>query len=275
MVEKTRQVYTTLNNGVKMPLLGLGVYDMYSREAEQAVEWALGIGYQLIDTASMYENEVEIGNGIRQSGVNRKDIFLTTKVNNSEQGYDNTLRAFDLSMKKLNCEYIDLYLVHWPMKETRKETWRALEYLYSSGQVRAIGVANYLLPFLDELDTYKTINPTVNQVEFSPYLFQKELLKRCQEQHIQLQAYTPLLRGQRFDDTRLIALAVKYQKTPAQIILRWAIQQGISTVPKSSNLVRLKENFDIFDFELTAEDIDYMNTFNENLRVVEDPMELL
>jgi methylglyoxal/glyoxal reductase len=275
MVEKTRQVYTTLNNGVKMPLLGLGVYDMYSREAEQAVEWALGIGYQLIDTASMYENEVEIGNGIRQSGVNRKDIFLTTKVNNSEQGYDSTLRAFDLSMKKLNCEYIDLYLVHWPMKETRKETWRALEYLYSSGQVRAIGVANYLLPFLDELDTYKTINPTVNQVEFSPYLFQKELLKRCQEQHIQLQAYTPLLRGQRFDDTRLIALAVKYQKTPAQIILRWAIQQGISTVPKSSNLVRLKENFDIFDFELTAEDINYMNTFNENLRVVEDPMELL
>jgi methylglyoxal/glyoxal reductase len=275
MVEKTRQVYTTLNNGVKMPLLGLGVYDMYTREAEQAVEWALDIGYQLIDTASMYENEVEIGNGIRQSGVNRKDIFLTTKVNNSEQGYDSTLRAFDLSMKKLNCEYIDLYLVHWPMKETRKETWRALEYLYSSGQVRAIGVANYLLPFLDELDTYKTINPTVNQVEFSPYLFQKELLKRCQEQHIQLQAYTPLLRGQRFDDTRLIALAVKYQKTPAQIILRWAIQQGISTVPKSSNLVRLKENFDIFDFELTAEDIDYMNTFNENLRVVEDPMELL
>ncbi|MCU0470410.1 MAG: aldo/keto reductase [Arcicella sp.] len=275
MVEKVRQVYTTLNNGVKMPLLGLGVYDMYSREAEQAVEWALDIGYQLIDTASMYENEVEIGNGIRQSGVNRKDIFLTTKVNNSEQGYDNTLRAFDLSMKKLNCEYIDLYLVHWPMKETRKETWRALEYLYSSGQVRAIGVANYLLPFLDELDTYKTINPTVNQVEFSPYLFQKELLKRCQEQHIQLQAYTPLLRGQRFDDTRLIALSVKYQKTPAQIILRWAIQQGISTVPKSSNLVRLKENFDIFDFELTVEDINYMNTFNENLRVVEDPMELL
>ena len=275
MVEKQNQVYTNLNNGVKMPLLGLGVYDMYNREAEQAVEWALQIGYQLIDTASMYENEVEIGNGIRQSGIDRRDIFLTTKVNNSEQGYDKTLKAFDESLKKLNCEYIDLYLVHWPMNATRKETWKALEYLYSSGQVRAIGVANYLLPFLDELDTYKSIVPTVNQVEFSPFLFQKDLLQRCRDNQIQLQAYTPLVRGQRFGDVRLLALAEKYAKTPAQIILRWAIQLGISTVPKSSNLTRLKENFQIFDFEISQEDMAKMDGFNEDLRVVEDPMELL
>jgi diketogulonate reductase-like aldo/keto reductase len=275
MVENQNQVYTKLNNGVKMPLLGLGVYDMYNREAEQAVEWALQIGYQLIDTASMYENEVEIGNGIRRSGVDRKDIFLTTKVNNSEQGYDNTLKAFDESLKKLYCEYIDLYLVHWPLKETRKETWQALEYLYSSGQVRAIGVANYLQPFLDELDTYKTIIPTVNQVEFSPFLFQKDLFQHCRNNQIQLQAYTPLVRGQRFGDARLMALAEKYHKTPAQIILRWAIQHGISTVPKSSNLARLQENFQIFDFEISQDNMTEIDGFNEDLRVVEDPMELL
>lgn len=275
MVDKQNQAYSTLNNGVEMPLLGLGVYDMYQREAEQATEWALEIGYRLIDTASMYENEVEIGNGIRQSGIDRKDIFLTTKVNNADQGYDKTLRAFDQSMKKLNAEYIDLYLVHWPMKPTRKDTWKALENLYESGQVRAIGVANYLLPFLDELDTYKTIVPTVNQVEFSPYLFQKELLEHCREQKILLQAYTPLIRGQRFGDIRLVNLAEKYEKTPAQIMLRWAIQHGISTIPKSSNLVRLKENFGIFDFEISQEDMVFMDSFNENLRIVDDPMELL
>ncbi len=275
MVNKQNQAYSTLNNGVEMPLLGLGVYDMYQSEAEQATEWALEIGYRLIDTASMYENEVEIGNGIRQSGIDRKDIFLTTKVNNADQGYDKTLRAFDQSMKKLNAEYIDLYLVHWPMKPTRKDTWKALENLYESGQVRAIGVANYLLPFLDELDTYKTIVPTVNQVEFSPYLFQKELLEHCREQKILLQAYTPLIRGQRFGDIRLVNLAEKYEKTPAQIMLRWAIQHGISTIPKSSNLVRLKENFGIFDFEISQEDMIFMDSFNENLRIVDDPMELL
>jgi methylglyoxal/glyoxal reductase len=275
MVTKQNQAYTTLNNGVEMPLLGLGVYDMYKREAEQATEWALEIGYRLIDTASMYENEVEIGNGIRQSGVDRKEIFLTTKVNNADQGYDKTLRAFDQSMKKLSAEYIDLYLVHWPMKPTRKDTWKALENLYETGQVRAIGVANYLRPFLDELDTHKTIVPTVNQVEFSPYLFQKELLEHCREQKILLQAYTPLIRGQRFGESRLVNLAERYAKTPAQIMLRWAIQHGISTIPKSSNLERLRENFDIFDFEISQEDMNFMDSFNENLRVVDDPMELL
>jgi methylglyoxal/glyoxal reductase len=267
------QVYTTLNNGLKMPLLGLGVYDMYKKEAEQAVEWALEIGYRLIDTASMYENEVEIGNGIMQSNVPRNEVFLTTKVNNTEQGYDQTLRAFDASMKKLNCDYIDLYLVHWPLKETRKDTWKALEQLYKNKQVKAIGVANYLQPFLDELDTFKTIIPAVNQIEFSPYLFLEDLMISCKKQQIQLQAYTPLVRGERFNDPRLIDFANKYKKTPAQIILRWAVQLGVSTIPKSSNLIRLKENFDIFDFEITEIDIQKINTFNENLRIVDNPMD--
>jgi methylglyoxal/glyoxal reductase len=269
------QLYTTLNNGITMPLLGLGVYDMYNREAEEAVTNALEIGYRLIDTAAMYKNETEIGNAIRTSAITRKEIFLTTKVADGDQGYDNTLRAFDTSNKKLNCDYIDLYLVHWPIKKTRKDTWIALEKLYADKRVRAIGVANYLIPFLNELDSYGTITPAVNQVEFSPYLFLEDLLNECKRKHIQLQAYTPLVRGQRFTDPKLVALANQYGKTPAQVILRWALQLGVSTIPKSSNLNRLKENFDVFDFQISDGDMKKIGAFNENFRVVDDPIALL
>ncbi len=265
---------TILNNGVSMPLLGLGVYDMYQKEAEQAVLWALELGYRLIDTAAMYHNETEIGNAVRASGVNRSELFITTKVNNTDQGFDETLRAFDVSQEKLQSDYIDLYLVHWPLRATRKDTWKALERLYSEGRVRAIGVANYLIPFLEELETDATVVPVVNQVEFSPYLFLEDLLIHCKKKNIQLQAYTPLVRGQRMDDPRLQDLAKKYEKTPAQIILRWAIQHGVSTIPKSANQARLKENFGVFDFEISAEDLLTMDGFNENLRVVDDPMDL-
>jgi methylglyoxal/glyoxal reductase len=265
---------TVLNNGVSMPLLGLGVYDMYQKEAEQAVLWALELGYRLIDTAAMYHNETEIGNAVRASGVNRSELFITTKVNNTDQGFEETLRAFDVSQEKLQTDYIDLYLVHWPLRDTRKDTWKALERLYSEGRVRAIGVANYLIPFLDELETHATVVPVVNQVEFSPYLFLEDLLDHCQKKNIQLQAYTPLVRGQRMDDPRLQTLAKKYEKTPAQMILRWAIQHGVSTIPKSANQARLKENFGVFDFEISADDLRMMDGFNENLRVVDDPMDL-
>jgi methylglyoxal/glyoxal reductase len=269
------QLYTTLNNGISMPLLGLGVYDMYNREAEEAVGHALEIGYRLIDTAAMYENEEEIGHAIRASGVSRKEIFLTTKVANPDQGYDAALKAFDESSKKLNCEYIDLYLVHWPIKKTRKDTWLALERLYREQRVRAIGVANYLVPFLNELETYGSITTAVDQVEFSPYLFLEELLNECKRKHIQLQAYTPLVRGQRFSDPRLISMADKYARTPAQIILRWALQLGVSTIPKSSNIKRLKENFEVFDFQISNEDMKAIGAFHENFRVVDDPMVML
>jgi len=269
------QLYTELNNSITMPLLGLGVYDMYNREAEEAVTNALEIGYRLIDTAAMYKNEAEIGRAIRSSTISRKDIFLTTKVADGDQGYDNTLRAFDESSRKLNCDYIDLYLVHWPIKKTRKDTWKALEKLYADKRVRAIGVANYLIPFLDELESYNEITPAVDQVEFSPYLFLEDLLNECNRKHIQLQAYTPLVRGQRFTDPKLIALARQYEKTPAQIMLRWMLQLGVSTIPKSSNATRLKENFDVFDFQISDSDMKKINAFNENFRVVDDPMTLL
>ncbi|MDB5192569.1 MAG: aldo/keto reductase [Segetibacter sp.] len=271
----SKQLYTTLNNGTQMPLLGLGVYEMHKKEAEQAIETALHIGYRLVDTATMYHNESEVGNAVRNSGINRDEIFVTTKVNNPDQGYDATMRAFDQSMKKLNIDYINLYLVHWPIKGKRKETWKALEELYNNKQVRAIGVANYLIPFLKELETYSNITPAVDQMEFTPFLFMQEELEYCKQRKIQLQSYTPLTKGEKLKDKRIIGLAEKYKKTPAQIVLRWNIQHGVSTIPKSSNEARLKENFDIFDFEISEEDMQLMDTFNENLRLVGDPLAML
>ncbi|HOY18769.1 MAG TPA: aldo/keto reductase [Haliscomenobacter sp.] len=266
--------YAELNNGIRMPLLGLGVYDMYGLEAETAIHHALEIGYRLIDTATMYGNEVEVGNAIRQSSVPRSALFVTTKVNDVDQGYDQTLRAFEASQNMLNCGHIDLYLIHWPIKNKRLDTWRALERLYTEGQVRAIGVANYMIPFLDELLPLAAIQPVVNQVEFSPYLFLQDLLARCQMEKIILQAYTPLVRGERFNDAKLEGLAQQYGKTPAQIILRWALQLGVSTIPKSANPKRLMENFDVFDFSISDEDMAFMATFNEDYRVVPDPMSM-
>lgn len=269
------QLFTTLNNGIEMPLIGFGTYDLYGKNAEEAVSEALKIGYRLVDTAAMYNNENEVGNAIRNSSIPRKEVFVTTKVNNSNHGYDSTLRAYEESRRRLQLDFVDLYLVHWPMRGKRKDTWRAFEKLYADKQVRAIGVANYLLPFLQELKSHEVVAPTVNQVEFSPYLFDKEFVKYCKLHQIQLQAYTPLVRGKKFKDPRLIQLSEKYQKSPAQVILRWNVQQGICPIPKASSSQRIRENFDIFDFELTQDDIDWMNSFNENFRVCENPMDFL
>jgi methylglyoxal/glyoxal reductase len=273
MVNKNNlPVNTTLNNGSSMPLLGLGVYDMYQSEAEDAVLTALETGYRLVDTAAMYNNEKEIGNAVRKSGFARNELFITTKVSNTQQGYDSTLKAFEASCKKLQMDYVDLYLVHWPIKGKRKDTWRALETLYNNKQVRAIGVANYLLPFLKELETYANIVPAVNQVEFSPYLYLEDLLLYCWQHTIQLQSYTPLVRGKKMNDPKLLQLAARYNKTPAQIILRWNIELKVSAIPKSATPSRIKENFGIFDFEISKEDMAFIKTFNEDLRVVDDPM---
>lgn len=266
---------TKLNNGISMPLLGLGVYDMHAQEAIEATRFAIETGYRLIDTASMYHNETEIGQAIHESQIPRNELFVTTKVNDADQGFEQTLKAYQESLKKLKLDYVDLYLVHWPLKATRKETWLALEKLCNDGLVKAIGVANYLEPFLDEMKNYAYITPAVNQVEFSPYLFLESLLNRCKSEGIQLQAYSPLVRGEKFSDPKLIQLADKYSKTPAQIIIRWALQLGVSTIPKSSNFTRIKENFNVFDFEISEVDILKMNQLNENYRVVEDPMYLL
>ncbi len=258
-----------------MPLLGLGVYDMHDDEAVAAVTHALRTGYRLIDTASMYGNEVQVGIGVRQSSIPREDIFVTTKVNNTEQGYDQTLRAFEKSMNKLDIGHIDLYLLHWPIKKTRKETWKAIERLYDEKQVRAIGVANYLEPFLDELATYANVQPAVDQVEFSPWLYLKDLLRRTQQDGIALQAYTPLARGKKFNSPLLQSLKAKYDKTEAQLVLRWILQSGVSAIPKSSNPARIEENFGALDFELRQEDMEAMNVLDEGYRVVDNPLDYL
>lgn len=262
---------TKLNNGIIMPLLGLGVYDLYQKEAEQAVETAIEIGYRLIDTASMYENEKEIGNALKNVGVKREDLFITTKLNNTDHGYEQALKAFDESLQKLDQDYVDLYLIHWPIKEGRKDSWRALEKIYSEGRAKAIGVANYTLPFLNELSTYSNITPALNQIEFTPWLFQEQELTYCKSHGIQLQSYSPITRGQKFNDARLKTICDKYQKTPAQIILNWNLQLGVSTIPKSSKRERLQENFDATQFKLNEEDVQFMNTFNDGFRICDDP----
>lgn len=267
------QPYATLSNGVKMPLLGLGVYDMTPDETVRAVSDALEIGYQLIDTASLYKNEKEVGIAVRNTGKDRSSIFITTKVGNGDQGYDATLKAFDISMRLLAVDYIDAYLVHWPLRDTRKDTWKALERLYQEKRVRVIGVANYLVPFLEELASFATVVPMIDQVEFSPYCHLKDLHQYCKNHRIQLQSYTPLLRGKKFNDPRLQKIAAAYGKTPAQILLRWNIQHGVSTIPKSANRERLRENFSIFDFFLSAQHMTELDNFNENFRVVDNPMD--
>jgi diketogulonate reductase-like aldo/keto reductase len=270
---KMNQLYSTLNNGVQMPLLGLGVYDMYQKTAEHAIETAIEIGYRLFDTASMYRNEAEVGNAIRNSGIPRQDVFITTKVNNTDHGYEETLKAFDISAQKIDCQYIDLYLIHWGIRFKRKDTWRALEKLYHEGRVRAIGVCNYAEPFLAEMQDYAQITPVVNQVEFSPYLYLKDLHAICQSKQILLQAWSPLVRGTRMHDPKLLQLAQKYGKSPAQILIRWGLDLGISTIPKSVTAHRLKENFDVFDFKIAPSDMAWMGKWHENLRVFgEDPM---
>jgi diketogulonate reductase-like aldo/keto reductase len=269
------QPYVALSNGIQMPLLGLGVYDMYHATAEQAVLDALEIGYRLIDTASLYENEKEVGHAVSKSKIPREEIFITTKVGNNDHGYDAALRAFDESLRKLQMDYVDLYLVHWPIKGKRKETWLALEKLYADKRVRAIGVANYLIPFLEELSGYASLVPMLNQVEFTPWLFQQDLLQYCQQKNIQLQSYSPITRGKKFNDPRLLQLCNKYDKTPAQVILQWNIAHGISTIPKSSSKERLQENFDSLKFTLSPQDIAIMDGFNENFRICDDPMEML
>lgn len=264
----------TLNNGVEIPQVGLGVYDPQpDSDTTQAVLWALELGYRHIDTAMIYGNEEQVGEAIRQSGIRREELFITTKVWNAEQGYENTFRAYDDSLKRLGLDYVDLYLIHWPVREKRKDTWKALEKLYSDKRVRAIGVSNYLVPHLEELFQYAEITPAINQLEFTPYCYLPETQKLCQEKGIQMESYSPLVRGLKQKDERLVSIANKHGKSTYQVLLRWAIQQNLVTIPKSNKKERLQQNIEIFDFELSAEEMNLMNTFHDGTRVAEDPMD--
>jgi diketogulonate reductase-like aldo/keto reductase len=261
-----------LNNGIEMPLFGLGVFRSGpGDETVDAVARALQIGYRLIDTARMYGNEKEVGLAVRKSSIAREEVFVTTKLWNDDQGYDPALRAFDSSIKTLGLDYVDLYLIHWPVQGKRKESWKALERIADSGRCRAIGVSNYTIRHLEEMFDYAEVIPAVNQVEFSPFLYQKELLDFCKRHKIHLEAYSPLTRGRKFGDPTVISMAEKHSRTPAQILLRWAVQHGITVIPKSVRFNRIMENADIFDFEISEKDMVVLDTLNENFRVSWDP----
>jgi diketogulonate reductase-like aldo/keto reductase len=263
----------TLNNGVKMPLLGLGVYQTSpGKETYSAVLHALKTGYRHIDTAAYYQNEEDVGHAIIDSGIPRKDIFVTTKLKNND--HDNPSFAFDQSLDKLGLDYIDLYLIHWPLSGKRQRTWKILEQIYKSGRVRAIGVSNYTATHLKELMKESKIVPAVNQVEFSPFLYQKELLDFCRARKIQLEAYSPLTQGRRLHDPQLVALAKKYDKTSAQVLIRWTLQHKIVVIPKSANPKRIKENVDVFDFAISPGDMRKLDKCNEDFRVAWDPTDV-
>ena len=264
----------TLHNGVDMPGLGLGLFEVAPARTASVVRCALACGYRLFDTAALYENERGVGEALRNSGLSRRDIFVTTKVHNLDQGYDATLKAFDESLDALGLEYIDLYLIHFPLSETRLETWRALTKLYKEKRCRAIGVSNFMVHHLRELEEFSELLPTVNQVEFHPYLFNHELLSYCEERGIHLQAYSPLARGAQFDDPKLVELAGHYHRTPAQILLRWSLEHGCSVIPKSIRPSRIRENSQIFDFDLEADDVATMDSFSCDLRMCWDPTEI-
>lgn len=261
----------TLNNGVKMPGFGLGVYKVEEEVAVGSVKAALKNGYRGIDTASFYKNEKGVGRGIEESGVSREEIFVTSKVWNDEQGYDSTLEAFDQSLDRLGLDYLDLYLIHWPVRGKYKDTWKAMEKLYEEEKVRAIGVSNFHVHHLKDLMEDSKVKPVVNQVELHPHLTQEDLREFCVEENIRIEAWSPLKKGRIFEDPVITRIADKHRKTPAQIILRWDIQHGIIAIPKSTKEERIIENADIFDFTLTQEEMTQIDQLNKNERTGTNP----
>ena len=261
----------TLNNGVKMPSIGLGVlFAKNNGEVESAILSALQNGYRKVDTASGYGNEEGVGNGIIESNIKRDDIFLTTKVWNTEQGYDETLYSFEESLKRLKTDYIDLFLIHWPVKTKYKDTYRAMEKLYSEGRVKAIGVCNFSILQLKDLMEHSQIIPSINQIEMHPHLSQNQLLQFSKEYNIQLEAWRPIMMGEVLKIPELVAIGKSHSKTAVQIALRWLIQREVAAIPKSVNPKRIIENFDVYDFELTENQMNIIEGLNQNKRLGED-----
>lgn len=262
----------TLRGGVEMPMLGLGVWlAAPGAETRNAVAAALAAGYRHVDTARAYRNEADVGAALRASDLRRRDLFVTTKLWNTDHGYDRALRAIDASLGSLGLEQVDLYLVHWPVEGLRGETWRAMEKILADGKARAIGVSNYTVRHLDELLGRAKVPPAVNQVEFSPFLNQRPLLAHCRRNGIQLEAYGPLVRGQRMDDPVLARVARKHGRTPAQVLLRWGLQHELVVIPKSVHAERIRENAELYGFALDAEDMAALGALDEGYRTSWDP----
>ncbi|RXZ83008.1 aldo/keto reductase [Paenibacillaceae bacterium] len=269
--------FVTLNNGIKMPQLGFGVWQVSDDEATAAVATAFKVGYTSIDTAMIYKNEQGVGKAIAESSVSREDMFITTKVWNSDQGYNNTLRAFDESLERLGLDYIDLYLIHWPTPEFDQyiDTYKALEKLYHDGRVKAIGVCNFEVEHLERLLKECEVKPVLNQIECHPYLAQNELKALCAKHDIFVEAWSPLDQGgDVLKDEVVVKLAEEYSKTPAQVVLRWHLQNNSIVIPKSVTPSRIEENFNVFDFTLSAEDMVEINKLDSNRRKGPHPSEM-
>lgn len=276
MTAQHLQSTVTLHNGVRMPWFGLGVFQVNEgSELIAAVKKAIEHGYRSVDTAAIYGNEAGVGQAIaeamKENNVKREELFITSKVWTADLGYEETLAAFDATMSKLGLEYLDLYLIHWPKAGKYKGAWKAMEELYKAGRIKAIGVSNFQIHHLEDLLQDAEIKPMVNQVEYHPRLTQVELKAFCDQHGIQLEAWSPLMQGQLLDNPVLTEIAAAKGKSVAQIILRWDLQNGVVTIPKSTKEHRIIENASVFDFELTKEEMQRISGLNENVRVGPDP----
>ena len=265
-----------LNNGVSIPRLGLGVYQLgRGRATENAVTWALEVGYRHVDTAAMYGNETEVGTALKRAFatrlVTREEVFVTTKLWNSDHGYDQALRAFDASHRRLGLDQIDLFLLHWPVPDRRLHSWRALERILTEGRCRAIGVSNFMVHHLEDILRNAHVPPAVNQIELHPWCQQRDVVAFCNAHDIAVVAYSPLTKGVKLGDSGLTALAREVRRTPAQVLLRWSLQRGFVTIPKSAKKERIIENAAIFDFSLSAAQMAGLDSFNAEHHVTWDP----
>lgn len=265
----------TMRTRRTIPVIGLGVYKSEPGPVtKQAVLDALRVGYRHIDTAAIYNNEADVGEAIAESGLDRDDVFITTKLWNDDQGYDNTLTAFDRSLELLGLDHVDLYLMHWPVPELRLDTWRAMERLTLDGRVKDIGVSNFMVQHLNELIESSAVVPAVNQIELSPYNYRSrvETIDLCRQHDIVIEAYSPLTKGRKLGDPVLHEVGEKYGKTPAQVLIRWALDKGFVVLPKSVRASRIAENFDVFDFSLDADDLARLDGLDEALATGWDPL---
>ena len=262
----------SLSNSVSIEQLGFGTFKIVDQqEANNAVMTALNNGYRAFDTAQLYNNEKILGEAFVNSGVARQELFLTTKVSNLNQGYEQTLKSFEQSLKDLQTDYLDLFLVHWPLKNHFFDTWKAIEQLYETKMVRAIGVCNFHQSHFELLKSRANIKPMINQIEIHPYLVQKELIEYLNKEQIAIEAWSPLARGRVVDEPLLINIGQKYQKSSSQVTLRWHVQKDLIVIPKSVNPLRIAENMQIFDFELTDSEMQQIDSLNEDFRTGPNP----
>ena len=261
-----------LSNGVEMPRIGIGTWKVPDEEASEMVSGAIQMGYYLVDTAAIYKNERGVGEGIRQSGVNRENLFVATKLWNEDIRQDTIERGFEESLKKLGLDYLDLYMIHWPVSGKYVQAWKTMVRLYEEKQIRAIGVCNCKVHHLEEMAEAAGVMPMVNQIELNPLLSQKDVISYCQKNGVAVQAYSPLMHGrEQIQDPLFVSIAKKHDRTPAQVILRWHLQNGLCVIPKSVHPERQRENLDLYGFELDGEDMRRIDGFNQNLRYCADP----